>query len=275
MKLHYCAIKWNTVLIQLYACQCLEAESLWPLSCPLFLKVWSHFSRRLFVHIVERLNWPLLSWYKKVHSSRGGEYRVLCGILNEVHEHVWLSSPTIGASTPQWRQMFSGSTFPDERSGKESVGGMVELEDVNQHLDLLRLCSSELISYISSHHITISILYCLYSGVGSDWRVSESRSRHWRFCKAMEEVCRTWNSREREISTGVEEQECTSETVHDESTAPRSHDLCCQVGARLLHYNLQQESRAIAKMTAQCALARDYRSFSGHPYYNGCPEKLR
>jgi len=45
----------------------------------------------------------------------------------------------------------------------------------------------------------------------------------------MEEVRRTRNSREGEVSAGVEEQERTSETVHDESTAPRSHDLCCQV----------------------------------------------
>ena len=73
-------------------------------------------------------------------------------------------------------------------------------------------------------------LFFSYSGVGSTWRVSEPWPRHWRFCEAMEEVCRTWDSGEREVSTGMEKQKRTSETVHDASIASRSHDLRCQVG---------------------------------------------
>ena len=46
----------------------------------------------------------------------------------------------------------------------------------------------------------------------------------------MEEVRRARNPGEREVSAGVEKQKCTSEIVHDESTAPRSHDLRCPVG---------------------------------------------
>ena len=52
----------------------------------------------------------------------------------------------------------------------------------------------------------------------------------------MEEVCGARKSREREVSSGVEKQKCTSEIVHDESVATRSHDIRCQVGFSLIGY---------------------------------------
>ena len=45
----------------------------------------------------------------------------------------------------------------------------------------------------------------------------------------MEKVCRQRVSRERKVSGGVEEQECSAEDVHDESSETGQNDLRCHV----------------------------------------------
>lgn len=59
--------------------------------------------------------------------------------------------------------------------------------------------------------------------------VQKPGQRHWRFSQTLEEVCRVRVSRKREIPTGMEEQNLTPETVHDESPEAWPHDVRCQV----------------------------------------------
>ena len=48
----------------------------------------------------------------------------------------------------------------------------------------------------------------------------------------MEEVCGERVSREREVPSGMEEQELITEAVYDEGSEAWQNDICCEVSAR-------------------------------------------
>jgi hypothetical protein len=76
----------------------------------------------------------------------------------------------------------------------------------------------------------------IVAGFGKSGWIPKLGSRHRRISQTLEKICWEWGSGERKISSGMEKQKCTAETVYHEGIASRSYDVCHKVGWVNLRY---------------------------------------